>query len=184
MNRSWSRTCQSWPLMALVIVLLATTVLPPELGGRGGVGAAGQATPAATPAATPVTPGCGNQASGPTEIAEVFVSAAAAMDLERAALCFPPDDQPESWDDVFLGSGDDLSDCRGRPYTVLESKVRPRRSAIIFTFDQACVIASLDPWQRDLYGDAETLAVTTVVVQTGDEENRWYVLDAFALVPD
>ena len=181
---------QWWLSLAIVLTMLALAVLPPELEGRRAVGAAYQAvaTPAATLAASPVAAGCGNNASSPTEIAEVFVAAAAAMNLERAALCFAPDSQPASWGDVFLGGGsnawDDLSACQGRPYTVLESKIRPRRSAIIFTFDQACVIASLDPWQRDLYDDAETLPVTTVVVQTGYDENRWYVLDAFALVPD
>lgn len=180
MNQTSRTMSQLLSSLVIVIALLATISLSPELGGQGGVVTARQATPAATP----VAPGCGNRASGPTEIAEVFVSAATHMDLERAARCFPPDDQPERWDDVFLGAGADLGDCLGQPYTVLESKVRPRRSAIIFTFDQACVIASLDPWQRDLYGDAKTLTVTTVVVQTGYADHRWYVLDAFALVPD
>lgn len=183
-----SRTRQWSPALAIAIALLTLSVLAPELGGRAGL-AALQATPdIATPAATPVAPGCGNEASGPTEVAEVFIAAATANNLERAALCFSPDHQPASWDDVFLGGSasarDDLSACRGRPYTVTEAVIRPRLSAIIFTFDLPCVVASLDPWQRDLYDDAESLEVTTVVVQTGFFETRWYVQDAFTLVPD
>jgi hypothetical protein len=186
MDQSLVAGRQWWLSVVIVLTLLALSILPPELEGNRTAGATYQAV--ATPAASPVAAGCGNDASSPTEIAEVFVAAAAAMNLERAALCFAPHSQPASWGDVFLGGGsdawDDLSGCQGRPYTVLESRIRPRRSAIIFTFDRACVIASLDPWQRDLYDDAETLPVTTVVVQTGYDENRWYVLDAFALVPD
>lgn len=143
-----------------------------------------RATPVATPAASPVAPGCGNEASSPTEVAEVFVAAATAMDLGRAALCFAPDRQPASWDDVFLGSPpDDVRACRGVSYTVTESKIASDFSAIIFVFDRACVIASLDDWQQDLY-DTETRSVTTLVAQVSRSDARWYVQDAFASVPD
>lgn len=145
------------------------------------------ATGTPVPGATPVAAGCGSRASSPTEIAEVFVAAATANSLTRAAPCFAPGRQPESWDDVFLGgqpdAPDDITGCRGRPYTVSESKIRSDFSAIVFNFDQACAVAGLDDWQRDLY-DADTLKVTTVVVQTYQADNRWYVRDAFTLVPD
>ena len=144
-----------------------------------------QATP--HPAATPAAPGCGNEASSPTEIAEVFLAAATAESLERAARCFAPESQPQAWDEVFLGGDedawDDVTGCRGQPYVVTESKIRTGFSAIIFNFDRACAVAQLDPWQRELY-DADTLAVTTVIVQTYRAGDRWYVLDAFASVPD
>jgi hypothetical protein len=144
-----------------------------------------QATP--HPAATPAAPGCGNEASSPTEVAEVFLAAATAQSLERAAPCFAPESQPQRWDEVFLGGDedgwDDVSGCQGRPYVVTESKIRAGFSAIIFAFDQACAIAQLDPWQGQIY-DAETLSVTTVVVQTYRADDRWYVLDAFAVVAD
>ena len=142
------------------------------------------ATPSA--AATPVA-GCGNEASSPTEIAEVLLATATAGDLERAALCFAPESQPASWAEVFLGGSeegwDDVTGCRGLPYVVTESQIRTGVAAIIFNFDDACAVARLDSWQRDLY-DAETLNVTTVVVQTYRADERLYVWDASALVPD
>jgi hypothetical protein len=143
------------------------------------------ATPRA--ATTPATGGCGNAASNPTEIAEVFLAAAMAEDLERAARCFAPESQPRDWDEVFLGGDeeawDDVTGCRGLPYVVRASEVRSGVSAIIFTFDEACAVARLDSWQRQLY-DADSIDVSTVVVQTYRADGRWWVWDAFALVTD
>ena len=69
------------------------------------------------------------------------------------------------------------------PYTVYESKIRPDFSAVVFQFNQACAIAVLDDWQRDLY-DVDTLPVTTLLVQMHRHDQRWYVQDALAMVPD
>lgn len=143
----------------------------------------------ATPGpATPLaTAGCGSQKSGPTEVAEVFMAGAIDLDLMRAAACFSPNRQPRDWGDVFLGATRDdfvdITGCQGVPYVVSESAIRSDFSAVIFTFDEACAIANLDPWQSDLY-DSETLPVTTMIVQTHLVDGRWYVQDAYAMVPD
>ncbi|MDQ3696048.1 MAG: hypothetical protein M3464_20885 [Chloroflexota bacterium] len=175
--------------LAAGFVIIATVLLTagPDAGADLAATPMAEASPRATPRATPTAGGCGNEASGPVEIAEVFVAAATRMDLERASRCFAPDRQPATWDDVFLGglpgTPDDISACRGVPYVVIESKLRSDLSAIIFLFDRACVIASLDDWQRDLY-DTDTLPVATLVAQVHRSEGRWYVQDAFAVVPD
>ncbi|MDQ3412337.1 MAG: hypothetical protein M3509_09495 [Chloroflexota bacterium] len=173
----------TWRLLAATVFLSVVTVLL-VAGPEAGAGPAATPEPVASPVATPLAGGCGNEASGPLEIAEVFVAAATRMDLEHASLCFAPDRQPATWDDVFLaGLADDLSACRGVPYIVIETKLRSDLSAVIFIFDRACAIASLDDWQRDLY-DTDTLPVTTVVAQVHRSADRWYVQDAFAVVPD
>jgi hypothetical protein len=109
------------------------------------------------------------------------------LDLTRIAPCFSPDRQPGDWSDVFLSATpdrfDDLTGCRGVPYVVSESKIEPNFSGIVFAFDRACVVAKLDSWQRDLY-DSDTLPVTTMVVQVHRVDGRWYVENAFAVVPD
>lgn len=176
----------TWRHLTATVFLSVVTVLL-TAGPGAGAGPAATPAPVASPVATPLAAGCGGEASGPLEIAEVFVAAATRMDLERASLCFAPDRQPATWDDVFLGglpgTPDDISACRGVPYVVFESKLRSDLSAIIFLFDRACVIASLDDWQRDRY-DTDTLPVATLVAQVHRSEGRWYVQDAFAVVPD
>lgn len=142
------------------------------------------ASPVAPPFASPVATGCGGPASTSTEIAEVFVVAATADDLSRARGCLPPPAAAADWDDIFLGPGhDDPRACFGQPYTVHVSHLEPGLDALIFDFGTPCVVAMLDDWQQSLY-DGATLPVPALVVQVEHNGDRWYVRDAFALVPD
>jgi len=152
-----------------------------------GSGALAQATPVAarqvgSPVAADRSP-CGDPRASARDVADAFLAAAVARDLDAARPCLPPDRRPDGWGDVpGLDERDDLAKCQGVDVSATEAELESI-VAVAYRFAAPCATADLDAWQEEAF-DAETLPTDWVVVQLDRLGGRWFVLDCFLLVED
>ncbi|MDP9363983.1 MAG: hypothetical protein M3Q10_07115, partial [Chloroflexota bacterium] len=126
---------------------------------------------------------CGNPRADALAVADAFLAAVVARDLDSARPCLPPDRRPDGWDDVSgLGERDDMAGCRGADVRATEVELESI-VAVAYRFAAPCATADLDAWQEDAF-DAETRPTDWVVVQLDRLGGRWFVLDCFLIVDD